>query len=1450
MTPSRHPRAPKRGVALVIVLAFIVLVTGLIVAFFSRTVIDRQVSNSSAGQQKAAIFAIGAADQIIGDFKQEIVDSSGWSPAITPYLYLYGTTRLYSPNSATAAPYRMTGPGAPPNVVEISLSGSSFYPLVSSSTWTVAGPARASSALTTGTSQNGRYISLARWNKPCLLTGTDASMTPLMTGSAAFTAPNWILVSRSGATPALSGTAVFSGSNAQYLASGTGAIIGRYAYVVYDEGGVLDANVAGYPVGSGSAAVIPNDAYKSALAYADLTQLPGMSGSMVDTLVGWRNYASTSGSGQVTGAFPNPGFTSVSGSNYFNYVISNTTGFLTVSGTYGNQTDKAFGSRQELIQFFKNGLGISGTNLNVLNYFGTFSRDLNQPSFIRTQSISSTTLGYNSTAPSLLLSGSGGNNAAPDLAGAQLDTAINPSFLAVQVSGTSMIRNDGSTALAGEPLVKKRFSLNRLAWLTYAGPISTGSSLNPTSDPGVATIITALENTYGFTDAFLKQGSASNIQQYFGLSWDSANNRWLYNIHNQNGATGPIRKLSYSGDSGKDVVGANREPDFFELLKATINVGSIAKAAYLPPSTPPAGYYPDWVSQYNTDSRGDDATIQIAANITDQFDLDNVPPRIYFDAGSGPVEFRGIENLPYLYRVDPVVLKAVAPNTNNNGQLFTSYGGSVNASNSANTAPATVNTVLDTGLGVTMLLPTLWNPHDWDATNLDRTLGVAGPTSFRIYALSSSSSPITVITSNPTDGSKNNYYGNISTSGTVSPDFITKGFPPAGEQRILTAANTAMTFQISKSAMGAQLFREPTVLYKPQHPSGSQLAWDPAVQNNLGVLASSGTLFSNGGIIFSGMGGSPPEANQSYIGFYLGTVPLVWINAGSSPPATVNRANAVKLSPAGEFGYYLQYENPAGSGNWVTYDEKHAMVSNAAEDWGNIARPMVQTWSGFLQNRCIGDKYSFVMDPRTSRFNFEDSGNPGTGYATGPTNANFFRSVPMSGDPNMTVYNDSWISISEGIMVSLRSGYEPGANLEISTVGGMQPFLKQLGFYPGQPTWTWNNFSEALYTGLFSQNTPFERWSNGPLGDTGSPTYFSMTPSPIDTQPQVYADADGVVRRAMGGWVSTPFADTGSQLEKLGLPMRRAHVIDPATGNQLKKVDVNLTYPPNASLPLQTESRPMILNRPFRSVGELGYTFSGTPWKNLNFEMPESGDSALLDVFCVNDTGDPSGLVAGKVNLNTRQLPVLQAIISGAYRDELALSGTSIVSGSSSTVLSGSLAAAIAAALVNRTTNLATAGKGPLQNIAELVGKWKSPVDIEPINATAPTSGYSVQTPQPTNSPPYGPTSYDGFSADLTSVLLSGTFNSGPPANANGAQNDDSNIGRVRNAPLRALAACGETRIWNLMIDVVAQVGRYPQSATSLDNFVVEGEQRCWIHVAIDRYTGQVVDKQIEVVKE
>jgi hypothetical protein len=71
-----------------------------------------------------------------------------------------------------------------------------------------------------------------------------------------------------------------------------------------------------------------------------------------------------------------------------------------------------------------------------------------------------------------------------------------------------------------------------------------------------------------------------------------------------------------------------------------------------------------------------------------------------------------------------------------------------------------------------------------------------------------------------------------------------------------------------------------------------------------------------------------------------------------------------------------------------------------------------------------------------------------------------------------------------------------------------------------------------------------------------------------------------------------------------------------------------------------------------------------------------------------------------------------------------------------------------------------------------------------------------------------------------------------------------------RESALRSLSEATASRTWNLMIDIVAQSGRYTSSATNLANFTVEGEKRYWLHVAIDRYTGKIVDEQLEPVYE
>src|SRR5438034_7863924 len=65
----------SKGAALMIVLAFVVLLTGLSLAYFSRTTTDRQLAQSSYNDTSADLLARSALDIVVNDFKQEITNN-------------------------------------------------------------------------------------------------------------------------------------------------------------------------------------------------------------------------------------------------------------------------------------------------------------------------------------------------------------------------------------------------------------------------------------------------------------------------------------------------------------------------------------------------------------------------------------------------------------------------------------------------------------------------------------------------------------------------------------------------------------------------------------------------------------------------------------------------------------------------------------------------------------------------------------------------------------------------------------------------------------------------------------------------------------------------------------------------------------------------------------------------------------------------------------------------------------------------------------------------------------------------------------------------------------------------------------------------------------------------------------------------------------------------------
>ena len=66
----------SKGAALMIVLALVVLLTGLALAYFSRAATDRQLSQSSYNDTSADLLARSALDIVVSGFKQEIITNS------------------------------------------------------------------------------------------------------------------------------------------------------------------------------------------------------------------------------------------------------------------------------------------------------------------------------------------------------------------------------------------------------------------------------------------------------------------------------------------------------------------------------------------------------------------------------------------------------------------------------------------------------------------------------------------------------------------------------------------------------------------------------------------------------------------------------------------------------------------------------------------------------------------------------------------------------------------------------------------------------------------------------------------------------------------------------------------------------------------------------------------------------------------------------------------------------------------------------------------------------------------------------------------------------------------------------------------------------------------------------------------------------------------------------
>jgi hypothetical protein len=1320
----------RSGMALVIVLCFLVLLTIVMLAFLSRSLSSGLISGASANATKADVYGKGAIDQVIGDLRQEIaagsvvagVNGAISSPSAVATNSAGYISYIYRPSSpATAVPYN-SGPYVTtsqawnnmPNLVKESARGQPFYATTAHATYNLTIPASSRAAPVSSTddiSVNGRFVSLARWNKHLLLPKASATITPSSSGTSIadtgtnaapmasdpaatsptanyFVSPDWIFTASDGSNPTTFSSTLTNPNANTY-------VVGRYSYAIYNEGGLLDANVAGFPT-------LYNQ--KGPASFADLTVLPGIASTtsitpqnVVNALVGWRNAATA----QSTGTFP--AYTvSTSGTtytSYLQYILGINSRFMTV-GSNNSQSDRAFTSRQQLIAFLQ---GVANGNASdeallqdAMMYLGTFSRTLNQPSYWPDPTRPRVVGPIASNSSSY----TGGNFAHG------LDDTYNPPFKSIRVgTGWPGTRNDGTTWVVGDPLVKKRFALSRLMWLTYKGPSATLSSTD--------SLFQQYQNESMSAQAVTQlaaEGTAANIYKYFGLTWNAGpgtgglGGYWVYNH-----GTGGSPESPASLRSLVAVQAAQREPDFFELLQATVNVGAIAKARIGPGVENTEGDY-----NTITDSYVMNAVLQLGANVIDEANPTQYPTHIEYDFGDVGY-FRGVYgamDLPGLHAL-----------------MKFGFITQLAATNPLPAVPPalpqpTTGTFTSGGTDVILFVPVIWDAYDATGpTSAAVPPSTLVPSNLRITAVTI---PMTTPTASAatTPWQFTPYYGIVvPTSTSTQIEDVASQVPILSQWN--TEDATALTFS-NETATTRPLYREPTALVRVTKPSNSNLALGPS---NLIV-----SQFSSAGI---------PDLNYTgfagLIGFLGGTYPECWQD--TSTPPNIYTANYVEVNhPAAGMTVRLEYQ--VGS-TWIPYQEVYTDGDNNAlqvpsyESQTSSVAPCVlaplgtSIWRSSITSTAATPSGTYTIPQAYGTYGWD------------PRDTRWMQ-VPINPGPQ----------ISGGILTMRVASERPTGAEDLNSAG-----IGYGGSPPGQG-WVDSNLTAGYGMHL------------------GGPTQNLNIAGQCH-----YSDPDGVVRRAMGGWVSSP---------------------TPAATTAL----------PMATLASQS-SRPLFLHRPYRSVAELGYVFSGTPWKNIDFFTPESGYSALLDAFCINEDYRADAISAGQVDLNGRQAPVFQALLNGAYRDELS-AATATGAGTSIAALANSEAVTLSQDLVSRTLNTTVSGEGPLLNIADLTGRW--------------ISGSSTAAP-------VDPSSYNGFSGDL------GIY-------TGGATSANNLVQRFRETSMRALSDSGQAGTWNLLIDIVAQSGRCPANAKSLANFLVEGERHYWVHVAIDRSTGQVIDENIETVNE
>ena len=703
----------------------------------------------------------------------------------------------------------------------------------------------------------------------------------------------------------------------------------------------------------------------------------------------------------------------------------------------------------------------------------------------------------------------------------------------------------------GEPLVKYRFPLDKLALLESA---TNGNTAN-----------------------------ADQIARYFGLdiaplpgpyrhfNYPTTNTAYA---HSQGSGANGIMSLNDVAALSTTYGKPGREPDFFELLQASILQGSLGVHNFV---TSKQNLYArsDFVWQENQSSvvpkyliggksMNDPDTsvtyqlLRIGANIIDQWHADNYPTTI---TGSfvaphtvSPVvstDVYGICDLPYIS-----ALFMLPYNQSANMGTGSAYGPTI------------------------YICPQVWNPHQPSGA-------VSSPTSFLIAPDSNHGSgntgdawEITLLA--PGNAPTGSGSGGPWSGAIWKYNLTTQTYGAA-----MVAANFAATNVIAFSA-GASDYREPSVITNAVSANNASGLWAPtsptvgAIQLPI-PLPSSSLLASTAPVPGThGVMTAASIANALPVNSPANTTNLSWVqatNAANYGAATFNLPAGTPCYQIGTFGwngvFMLEYLNPI-DGNYYPYGTFEGLANNTNQETGfsTTLGPSIET------NAAAPLNYAQVWvksDPRTFRLG------PGQKSSTGINNATGSDNPYSSLNPTNTA-----------ALATLAN-----------TIDNEEPFYGIGGTLYLLPPTTLPSPSYRL--DLWAVNDSIVA---GPTSPTVDSRYTYPDPDGITR----YGDAHYAYNSAAG--YATPFL-TGA-----------------------------------------ANNRPVILHRPFRSVGELGYVFRDDPWRTLDFYSPVSADAGLLDLFTMSDgqvvsehNGQKTTVVAGRVNPNTPYPQVLAAMMVGGTQN-------------------------------------------------------------------------------------------------------------------------------------------------------------------------------------------------------